>query len=141
MKSKQQNSLSFKVGDIVVLKIPANDRFKTNRPNLPCKIIKKLSKNNYKLGCKSGILKVSYNGNYLEPIALNNLPELDNIPNNLISIREASKLQNISGIDNSDIKCKCKKTLCSTYHCICKKDGKRCNINCHPGINCNNSLM
>ncbi|CAI2201096.1 2037_t:CDS:1, partial [Funneliformis geosporum] len=80
-------------------------RFKTNRPNIPCKIIEKLPKNNYKLGCKSGILEIPYNGNNLEPIKLNSLPELDNIPNDIISVRVASRLQNISKIEISDVKC------------------------------------
>src|SRR6266542_2289743 len=87
MKSKQ-NYLKFKVGDLITLKIPVNDCFKTDRPNLPCKIIKKLYKNNYRLGCKSEILEIVYNGNNLEPMTLNSLPELNNIPNNNISVRE-----------------------------------------------------
>ena len=58
MKSK--SSLDFNIGDIVALKIPANNRFKTDRPNLICKIIEKLPKNNYKLGCKFRILDISY---------------------------------------------------------------------------------
>ncbi|CAI2179474.1 7727_t:CDS:1, partial [Funneliformis geosporum] len=56
-------------------------------PNLPCKIIEKLYKNYYKLGCKSGILNISYNGSNLEPISLNSLSELNNISNNIISIK------------------------------------------------------
>ncbi|CAI2201692.1 6489_t:CDS:1, partial [Funneliformis geosporum] len=139
MKSKQQKSLKFKIGDIVTLRIPVKDRSKTDRPNLPCKIIEKLYKNYYKLGCKSGILNISYNGSNLEPMSLNNLSELDNIPNNTISVREASRLQNISEVEISDTKCNCKKTFCSTFRCICKKSGKYCNVNCHPGEeDCNN---
>ena len=140
MKSKQ-NSLKFNVGDLVTLKIPANDHFKTDRPNLSCKIIEKLYKNNYRLGCKFGILETTYNGNNLEPMALNSLPELNNIPNNTISVREASKMQNISENEVSDIKCQCKKTFCSTNRCICKKKGRNCNTNCHPGQDCNNPQM
>ena len=141
MKSKQ-NSLKFKVGDLVTLKIPVNDHFKIDRSNLPCKIIEKLYKNNYRLGCKSGILEIVYNRNNLEPMALNSLPELNNIPNNTISVREASRLQNISENEVSDIKCQCKKTFCSTNHYICKKSGRTCNINCHPtNQDCNNPQM
>ncbi len=140
MKSKQQKSLCFNIGDLVALKISGKDRFKTDKPNLPCKIIEKLPKNNYKLGCMSGILEIPYNGNNLEPIKLDSLPELDNIPNNIICVREASRLQNISEIETSDIRCQCKKTFCSTLHCACKKAGKRCNANCYPNNNdCNNS--
>ena len=140
MKSKQ-NSLKFNIGDLVTLKIPANDRFKTDRPNLPCKIIEKLYKNYYRLGCKSGILETTYSGNNLEPMVLESLSKLNNIPNNTISVREASRLQNISENEVSDIKCQCKKTFCSTNHCICKKKGRNCNTNCHPGQECNNPQM
>ncbi|CAI2193773.1 12517_t:CDS:1, partial [Funneliformis geosporum] len=121
MKFKQQKSLKFKIGDIVTLKIPVKDHSKTNRPNLSCKVIKKLYKNYYKLGYKSGILNISYNRSNLELTSLNNLSELDNIPNNTISVRETSRLQNISEVEISDIKCNCKKTFCSIFRCICKK--------------------
>ncbi len=62
---------------MITLKIPVNDHFKTDRPNLPCKIIEKLYKNNYRLGCKSEILEIIYNGNNLEPIALNTVHDIN----------------------------------------------------------------
>ena len=138
MNSK--SSLDFNVGDIVAVKIPSKDRFKTDRPNLICKITEKLPKNNYKLGCKFGMLDISYNGNNLEPVKLNNLPELENIPAGVhISVRTTSRMQNMPEVEVSDIRCGCKKTFCSTLHCNCRKAGKRCNINCHPDNNdCNN---
>ncbi|CAI2187128.1 2351_t:CDS:2, partial [Funneliformis geosporum] len=74
------------------------DCSETDRPNLPCKIIEKFRLQIWNLN-------ISYNGSNLEPKSLNNLSELDNIPNNTISVREASRLQNIFEVEISGIKC------------------------------------
>ena len=72
--------------------IPKINRCNVNRPTLLCKIIERTENNKYGLGSKYGVIEVYYSANELEPLGTASFPELDNIPSNKISIREAAQL-------------------------------------------------
>ncbi|GET65898.1 hypothetical protein RIR_jg38422.t1 [Rhizophagus irregularis DAOM 181602=DAOM 197198] len=64
-------------------------KFSVDRPTLPCKIMEKTENNKYSLGSKFGIIGVYYSASELEPLGTETFPELEVIPSNKISIREA----------------------------------------------------
>src|SRR2546430_1850402 len=72
--------------------MPKIDRSDIDRPTLPCKIIKVTENNQYILGSRYGIINIYYSPGEIEPLGTNHFSELDNIPHNEISVREASHL-------------------------------------------------
>ena len=99
----------FSVGDFVRLLIPKIDRQPLDRKYLLCKIIKKYDNEVYQLACKSGIINVAYPATELELLENQDIPELYFTPIKEISIREASRLQNViiennNNNDNNTIK-------------------------------------
>ncbi|CAB5359244.1 unnamed protein product [Rhizophagus irregularis] len=137
MEKKVKKKDLFKVGDIVNLKIPKADKGKLGRSHLPCKILQVKSNGFYNLGCFAGTLNVNYKGNCLESTELTSMAELTNIPNKVVTVTEAVRLQ--SNINS--VKCKCPNTNCSTMKCACKKLNLSCNIRCHPGKTCHNPSL
>lgn len=98
---------NFEVGSVVVLSIPRIDRHIVDRPLLPCKIIEK-TKGKYRLGCASGILDVAYGANELNLVEAD-FPELNNIPSQKLSLREAAKTQSVVDVvSGRQTRCKCK---------------------------------
>ena len=63
-------------------------QYSVDRLSLPCKIVEKTN-GKYQLGCASGILNVMYGANKLNLVEAAEFPELDNIPQRTISLREA----------------------------------------------------
>ncbi|CAB4409329.1 unnamed protein product [Rhizophagus irregularis] len=124
MEKKVKKKDIFKVGDIVNLKIPKADKGKLGRSHLPCKILKVKPKGFYNLGCFAGTLNVNYKGNCLESTELTSMAELTNIPNKVVTVTEAVRLQS----NVNSVKCKCPNTNCSTMKCACKKLNLSCNI-------------
>ncbi|CAB4427391.1 unnamed protein product [Rhizophagus irregularis] len=137
MEKKVKKKDIFKVGDIVNLKIPKADKGKLGRSHLPCKILKVKPKGFYNLGCFAGTLNVNYKGNCLESTELTSMAELTNIPNKIVTVTEAVRLQS----NVNSVKCKCPNTNCSTMKCACKKLNLSCNIRCHPGKTCHNPSL
>ncbi|GET61764.1 KRAB-A domain-containing protein 2-like [Rhizophagus irregularis DAOM 181602=DAOM 197198] len=137
MEKKVKKKDLFKVGDIVNLKIPKADKGKLGHSHLPCKILQVKSNGFYNLGCFAGTLNVNYKGNCLESTELTSMAELTNIPNKVVTVTEAVRLQ--SNINS--VKCKCPNTNCSTMKCACKKLNLSCNIRCHPGKTCHNPSL
>src|SRR4051794_10686980 len=130
MEKKIKKKESYKVDEIINLKIPNAIRNKTGRRNIPCKITK-IQSGNYWLGCSKGYLKTSYKAANLEKTKIKTMKELKNIPDRIVTVGEVVKSQ--------DIFCKCPNTQCSTRKCACKKENLRCNSKCHPGKCCYNS--
>ncbi|RHZ77091.1 hypothetical protein Glove_186g76 [Diversispora epigaea] len=93
---KKRKLINFKIGDLVQIKISKIDRFR----------------------CKYGILNVSYYNGELETLGTTTYPELDEIPLNQISIREATRLQSVGLISCSICNCK---GPCDNNRCKCKK--------------------
>ncbi|PKC02510.1 hypothetical protein RhiirA5_402373 [Rhizophagus irregularis] len=113
------------------------DKGKLGRSHLPCKILKVKPKGFYNLGCFAGTLNVNYKGNCLESTELTSMAELTNIPNKVVTVTEAVRLQS----NANSVKCKCPNTNCSTMKCACKKLNLSCNIRCHPGKTCHNPSL
>jgi hypothetical protein len=134
MEKKIKKKDQFKVGDIVNLKISNADKVKLGRNHLPCRILEVKSKGFYELECSEGKLDINYKGNCLEPTKLTSMTELENIPDKIVTVTEAVRLQNSKGL----VKCKCPNTNCRTMKCPCKKVNLACNDKCHPGKNCQN---
>ncbi|CAB4388860.1 unnamed protein product [Rhizophagus irregularis] len=67
--AKSKHKLEYEIGKYIKILIPKIDRFDTDRPVLPCKVIEKLNYNDtfkYRLGCISGILNNLYCADELE---------------------------------------------------------------------------
>src|SRR3954452_10789816 len=138
---KTSKITKYKVGDFVKIKIPKEDRHKSDRTHLPCKILS-IAGDKYKLGCQSGLLETAYSGRNLERL-MANISELEEIPRKKISIREAARLQYSLQVEpqveeNFEITCNCPKTPCDTMRCPCKKAKRKCNVACHPDKECSN---
>ncbi|CAB5395866.1 unnamed protein product [Rhizophagus irregularis] len=101
------------------------------------KILKVKPKGFYNLGCFAGTLNVNYKGNCLKSTELTSMAELTNIPNKVVTVTEAVRLQS----NVNSVKCKCPNTNCSTMKCACKKLNLSCNIRCHPGKTCHNPSL
>ncbi|CAG8638664.1 40573_t:CDS:2, partial [Gigaspora margarita] len=78
--------------DFIRVNIPKIDQFSIDRPILSCNILKKTRENRYKLGCKFGVISVCYSLSKLEALETITYPELNEIPLDKISIREAARL-------------------------------------------------
>ncbi|CAB4417767.1 unnamed protein product [Rhizophagus irregularis] len=107
MEKKVKKKDIFKVGNIVNLKIPKADKGKLGRRNC------------------------------LESTELTSMAELTNIPNKVVTVTEAVRLQS----NVNSVKCKCPNTNCNTMKCACKKLNLSCNIRCHPGKTCHNPSL
>ena len=118
MEKKIKKKDPFKVGDIVNVKISKIDKEKLGCNYLPCKILKVKPKGLYELGCFAGKLNVNYKENSLEPTKLTSMSELSNIPDKVVSVTEAVRLQNTN---QSSVKCKCPNSNCSTMKYPYKK--------------------
>lgn len=129
---------NFEVGSIVVLSIPRIDRHIVDRSLLPCKIIEK-TKGKYRLGCASGILDVTYGANALNLVEAD-YPELENIPSQRLSLREAARTQSVVDVvSGRQTRCMCKRA-CLDSRCLCRKAQQKCNMRCHKSSsNCQNS--
>jgi len=92
------------------------------------------------LGCASGILEVTYGGNELNLVVTADFPELENIPTQRISLREAAKAQSVVGpASGRQLKCMCK-GACLDSRCSCRKAKQNCSEHCHKtSSNCQNS--
>jgi len=101
---------NFEMGSIVTILIPQIDRNSVDRSLLPCKIIEKTNRK-YRLGCASGILNVTYGANELNLVEAAEFPELDDIPQRTVSLREAARGQSVVRVTSSRnrVKCNCKR--------------------------------
>lgn len=131
---KKRKVVDFKVGDFVRVNIPKIDRFNIDRPTLPCKILEKID-NQYRLGCKFGVINVCYSSGELEVLGTDTYAELSKIPSNQISIREAARFQSVGMVSGSI--CNCKGT-CNSKKCKCIKANVKCTSRCHSGHSCLN---
>ncbi|CAG8794661.1 18224_t:CDS:1, partial [Gigaspora rosea] len=91
---KKRKVVDFKVGDFIRVNIPKIDRFSIDRPTLPCKILEKID-DQYRLGCKFGIINICYSSGEIEALGTTTYAELSKIASNQISIREAARLQSV----------------------------------------------
>lgn len=130
LRKNAKRKISYEIGDFVRIGIPKIDRSGTDRKLLICKVIGTVNERLYRLGCKSGILKNSYHATELMPTKATDFPELREIPNTFISLREAALCQ--SRGEMTGYQCNCKGS-CRTNHCNCRKAGVSCGARCHGG--------
>lgn len=135
MNKGKKRITDYQIGDLVRVAVPKIDRFSTDRPTLPCKIMEITENNKYRVGSKFGIIEICYSAGELESLGTENFPELDEIPSNKITIREAARLQS-TGLVSGGI-CNCK-SECNSNRCRCKKMNESCNSRCHSGRSCQN---
>jgi len=127
LKRGRREIEEYGAGDYVRIKIPRVDRRRLGGKSLVCKVVEVLAGGQYKLGCSSGILDIRYHAADLEAVEAE-YPDLLTIPETVVSLTEALRLQNAVG--NSNSKCKCK-TDCSTRKCSCQRLNKQCGSHCH----------
>ncbi|CAB4401073.1 unnamed protein product [Rhizophagus irregularis] len=97
MNKGRKRKNNYEVGDLVRISVPKIDRFGTDRPTLPCKILEKIN-DQYRLGSQFGqfgVINIFYSLGEIDPLGVNQFPELETIPTNLITVREAARLQNV----------------------------------------------
>jgi len=129
MNKGRKRPNSFEVGDLVRISVPKIDHFGINRPTLPCKILEKIN-DKYRLGSQFGVINVFYSAGEIDPLGVNQFPELETIPLNTITVREAARLQNV-GLNSGTI-CNSKGN-CNSKKCYCRKMGNNCGSRCHSG--------
>ncbi len=122
MNKGRKRPNNYEVGDLVRISVPKIDHFGTDRPTLPCKILEKIN-NNYQLRSQFGVINIFYSQGEIDPLGVNQFSELDSIPTNTITVREAARLQNV-GLTSSTI-CNCKGN-CNSKKCCCRKMGNNC---------------
>jgi hypothetical protein len=134
MNKGRKRPNSYEIGDLVRIFVPKIDRFGTDRPMLPCKILEKIN-NQYRLGSQFGIINIFYSPEEIDPLGVNQYPELETIPTNTITVREAARLQNVASTTGSICNCK---GNCNSNRCHCRKMGNNCGSRCHGGRQCQN---
>ncbi|CAI2186435.1 3858_t:CDS:2 [Funneliformis geosporum] len=117
----------YNIVELVKIKIPKEDKGKTNRTYLPYKIINS-----------------SGNDKHLE-ILNTYISKLEEIPRKQISLRKAARLQSTLQNESQihlqvvekkfEVTCKCPKITCDTLHYPCKKLNRKCNLTCHSENN------
>ena len=112
-------------GNLVRITIPKIDRFSTDRPTLPYKIIEITENNKYCVELKFEIIEIYYSISKLESlIKTENFPELDEIISNKIIIRKAAHLQSTKLVLGRIYNCK---SECNSNKYYSKKMNKCCN--------------
>jgi len=135
MSIKKKWPNRYEIGELVRIAIPKINHSGIDRPMLPCKIVEVTENNNYLLGSKFGIINVYYSPGEIEPLSTMHFPELENLPSNKISVREAARLQSTGPVTGAICNCK---GNCDNSRCRCKKVGKNCGSRCHNGHSCQN---
>ena len=135
MNKGKKRIKEFQIGDLVRVAIPKIDRCSVDRPTLPCKILERTENNKYCLGSKFGMIEIYYTASELESLGTASFPELNDIPPDKISIREAARLQSAGSASGSICNCK---SECNSNRCRCKKADVSCNSRCHSGHSCQN---
>ena len=133
-KRKRMVVKEFRMGENVAVRVPIQDRAKTDARRVPVVIVQ-VKGANYKLACRyrtiSGYFSTSDLISYPGNVAIAN-------EDNEISLRTAAKQQSQQ---KSDVFfCKCRKS-CKSKHCKCLKKGLSCNGRCHSGKSCKNNVI
>ncbi len=108
--------------------IPKIDYSDIDCPILLCKIMKRIENNQYILGSKFGIINVYYSSGEIELLEIQCFSELNNLPSNKISVKEAARFQSTES--NTSVICNCKHN-CNNNKCSYKKKGSNCESKCH----------
>ena len=127
----------FSVNDKVTIKIPVEDRNKTDAKRLPCIITKVCGAKmkSYELQCEAGIIAQKYTANDLEPFSgILQHP----LPDTLVTLRSAAiSSRKYDGAIPMTCSCRtgCKAT---SKRCKCRVNNTLCTSRCHSGSPCLN---
>ncbi|PKC60540.1 hypothetical protein RhiirA1_467889 [Rhizophagus irregularis] len=122
MNKERKRKNNYEVEDLVKISVPKIDRFGTNHPTLLCKILEKIN-DQYRLGSQFGVINIFYSSEEIDSLGVNQFPELETIPTNLITVREVAQLQNIGSTTGTICNCK---GNCNSNRCYCRKIGNNC---------------
>ena len=101
-------------------------------------VVQSKTEKGYRLATKQGILLGSYTRNQFEPTYSLFLKPSNILADNIISFRQAVRLNSICDGQGFQ-KCGCSgKNRCEQNRCACRKAGKLCNSRCHPNLSCKN---
>ncbi|RIA83153.1 hypothetical protein C1645_834219 [Glomus cerebriforme] len=124
----------YEIGDLVRISVPKINYFGIDRPTLPCKVLEKIN-DQYRLGFQFGIINVFYSHGEINTFGIKHFPELETISTNIITVKEATRLQNV-GLTTRTI-CNCKGN-CNSKKCNYRKMGNNCRSRYHGGRHCQN---
>ena len=96
---------SYDIGSLVCVRVPAEDHSKLDRHSLLAKVLSFDNNGKLIIGCDIGILKQHFDSHELLPLE-GDWPSLKNIPETIVTLREAARNQSITKI--SSIRCHCK---------------------------------
>jgi hypothetical protein len=129
LKRNRKHINSFKIGDLVLLKVDDVDRGAADASNLLCIILDK-KHDLFKLGSKAGVLEGHFAFNSIEKSNLVTTFTKDEVPVNEIPARTAVRLLSI-GHGQGVLRCNCKKGDCRSGKCKCFKAQQKCQSRCH----------
>ena len=121
------------IGDCVVVPVPDVDRGRGDHRNVKA-VILSVEDGFYKIGTESGKLNGFYTRNQFSTCD-ENLMEIDSVPENEISLRQAAQLTS-SGTGQGFFFCRCR-IKCSG-RCKCMKNERLCISKCHSNKTCTN---
>lgn len=123
------------IGDSVFLNIPKIDRGPLDTKNITGKIVD-MKNGVFQVGTANGIIKNWFPRHELQ-YSSNEYGE--QVPNNLLSLREAVSRQSLFGGQGFN-KCSCRpaKNQCRTNKCSCFKQNVLCGSKCHSSLSCVN---
>ena len=135
----KKRAYTYDIGGLVRVRIPAEDRSKLDRLTLPAKVLSFDDHGKLIIGCEIGILKQHFDSHELSPLE-GDWPSLENIPETVVTLREAARNQSIMKI--SSVSCHCKSN-CQDNRCKCFKAKVICTSKYHPSSrtnqNCRNN--
>ncbi|RPA73435.1 hypothetical protein BJ508DRAFT_334081 [Ascobolus immersus RN42] len=143
--SKRQKTITFNVGDIVLLAVPAADRVNAHR--IPCRVLRgpvKGSTDGYLLQAEAGVLDKQQRTKDMLPVPATMSyhktfppPPVDFRKEKKISLRtaalKAAGMTSAKGRLFCDCNSKTGKACANKRHCPCKKAEKQCTNYCHGG--------
>lgn len=123
------------IGDSVFFNVPKIDRGPVDAKNISGKVLD-MRHGVYQIGTSNGIIKNWFNRQELKTSSKKYLEE---IPQNIISIRETVSKESLFGGQGFS-KCLCKpaKRQCQTKRCACFKKNVLCGSKCHSSLTCAN---
>ncbi len=129
----KKHAYTYDIGSLIQVWIPAKDHSKLDHLSLPAKVLGFDNHEKLIIGCNIGVLKQHFDSHELSPLE-GNWPSLENIPETIVTLREAARNQSVMKI--SSVSCHCKSN-CQDNHCKCFKAKVICTSKCHPSSHTN----
>ena len=136
LKRNRKHINSFKIGDLVLLKVDDLDRGSVDAANLLC-VIMDVKKDLFKLGTKAGLLDGHFAFNDFDKTDIVTQFNKDDVPQIDLAVRSAVTALSLAH-GQGVLKCNCAKGNCNSGKCKCFKTGRKCGSKCHkdPLIDC-----